>query len=96
MLVSTNIRQVGTRNDLYFPPWPSPSQNVELKAYTIWDMYAEYRFSDNGRLFFNANNITNNKKYWEIYGYSVQGFNMQAEYHSVLAIFKYYTRHNVN
>lgn len=78
LLVSTNIRQVGTRNDLYFPPWPNPSQNVELKAYTIWDMYAEYRFSDKGRLFFNANNITNNKKYWEIYGYSVQGFNMQA------------------
>lgn len=78
LFVSTNIRHVGTRNDLYFPPWPEPSQNLELEAYTIWDMYAEYRFSDKGRLFINANNITNNKKYWEIYGYSVQGFNMQA------------------
>lgn len=78
VFVSTNIRHVGIRNDLYFPPWPQPSENVSLKAYTIWDMYAEYRFSDKGRLFFNANNITNNKKYWEIYGYSVQGFNMQA------------------
>lgn len=78
LFVSSNLRHVGTRNDLYFPPWPEPSRALALQAYTLWDMYAEYRFAGNSRIFFNANNITNNRKYWEVYGYSVLGFNMQA------------------
>lgn len=76
--VSTNIRHIGTRNDLYYAPGSFSSENVPLGAYTIWDMYAEYRFSDKGRLFFNANNITNNRKYEEIKGYAVQGFTVQT------------------
>ncbi len=78
VFVGTNIRHIGTRNDLYFAPGAWTGVNKPLDPYTIWDMYAEYRLSGKGRLFFNANNITNNTKYWEIYGYSVLGFTMQA------------------
>ncbi len=76
--VGANIRHTGDRDDIYYAPGAFTGVPQPLKAYTIWDMYAEYRFTGNGRLFLNANNITNNRKYWEIYGYSVQGFTMQA------------------
>lgn len=78
VFVSTNIRHIGSRNDLYYAPGAWTATNEPLAAYTIWDMYAEYRFSDKGRLFVNANNITNNRKYEEIKGYSVQGFTVQT------------------
>lgn len=76
--VSTNIRHIGSRYDIYYAPGAMNAVNAPLSAYTIWDMYAEYRFSGKGRLFFNANNITNNRKYEEIKGYAVQGFNVQT------------------
>lgn len=76
--VGTNIRHIGDRDDIYYAPGAFTGVTQPLDAYTIWDMYAEFRFTNNGRLFVNANNITNNRKYWEIYGYSVQGFTMQA------------------
>ncbi|RPE13136.1 TonB-dependent receptor [Chitinophaga lutea] len=76
--VGTNIRHTGDRDDIYYAPGSFSGVPHPLKAYTIWDMYAEFRFNNAGRVFVNANNITNNRKYWEIYGYSVQGFTMQA------------------
>ncbi len=75
LFVSTNIRHIGSRNDLFYK-FPA-SENVALDPYTMWNAYAEYRLGK-ARVFFNANNITNNKKYWEIYGYAVLGFNMQS------------------
>jgi vitamin B12 transporter len=78
LFVSTTLRHTGTRFDQYYPPFPEPMKVVQLDAYTLLDAYVEYRFSPKANLFFNANNITNNKKYWEIYGYSVLGFNVAA------------------
>ncbi len=75
LFVSTNIKHTGTRADLYYK-FPA-AEYVALDAYTMWNAYVEYRLGK-ARVFFNANNITNNKKYWEIYGYSVLGFNMQS------------------
>ncbi|MBO9153305.1 TonB-dependent receptor plug domain-containing protein [Chitinophaga sp. GCM10012297] len=78
LFVSTTLRHTGTRYDQYYPPFPQPMEIMPLDAYTTLDAYVEYRFSPKANLFFNANNITNNKKYWEIYGYSVLGFNVAA------------------
>ncbi|MGN7720041.1 TonB-dependent receptor plug domain-containing protein [Chitinophaga sp. 22620] len=78
LFVSSTLRHTGSRYDLYYPPFPQPMENKPLEAYTLLDAYVEYRFSPKANIFFNANNITNNKKYWEIYGYSVLGFNMAA------------------
>lgn len=75
LFVSTNVRQIGTRNDKYYA-FPR-NIDIELDPYTMWNAYAEYRLGK-ARVFFNANNILNNKKYWEIYGYAVLGFNMQT------------------
>ncbi|MGX5820052.1 TonB-dependent receptor plug domain-containing protein [Chitinophaga lutea] len=76
--VSTNIRYTGDRDDVYYAPGAFTSIAMPLDAYTLWDAYAEYRFSRGGRLFINLNNIANNRKYWEIYGYTTQGFNLQT------------------
>lgn len=75
LFVSTNIKNTGTRNDLFYKGFSS--EYVTLEAFTMWNAYVEYRLGK-ARVFFNANNITNNKKYWEIYGYAVLGFNMQS------------------
>lgn len=78
LFISSTLRHTGSRYDQYYPPFPQPMEVVQLEAYTLLDAYVEYRFSPKANIFFNANNITNNKKYWEIYGYSVLGFNMTA------------------
>lgn len=77
LFVGTSLRHTGTRGDLYYAPNAWSAENIQLEAYTIWNAYAEYNFGK-AKIFLHANNITNNKKYWEIYGYSVLGFNMQS------------------
>ncbi|WP_341842538.1 TonB-dependent receptor plug domain-containing protein [Chitinophaga caseinilytica] len=75
LFVSTTVKHTGTRNDLFYK-FPQ-SEYVALDPYTMWNAYVEYNLGK-ARVFFNANNITNNKKYWEIYGYATLGFNMQS------------------
>jgi vitamin B12 transporter len=77
--VSVSLQQIGDRTDDYFDPITYEVSEVNLKSYTLLNVYLEYKFSKNKlRLFAAANNITDNKDYYEVYGYSVQGFNMTA------------------
>jgi vitamin B12 transporter len=76
-LVSTSLQLTGKRTDTYYDPVTfSPSQ-VDLKAYSLWDLYAEYNFLNKKlNLFVDAKNLTDDRKYYEVYGYSVPGFNI--------------------
>lgn len=79
LFVSTTVQAFDKRQDLYFNPNTFTSSPVELKAYTLWNLYAEYGFNRNGvKLFADAKNLTNNKDYQEVYGYSVQGFTING------------------
>lgn len=75
-LISSSLQFNGKRTDNYFDPVTFASSEVALKSYALWNAYAEYKFLENKlSLFASVNNITNNKSYYEVYGYAVQGTN---------------------
>ncbi|NML19509.1 TonB-dependent receptor [Pseudoflavitalea sp. G-6-1-2] len=79
LFVSTNVYTYGTRYDLTFGPAPDYAQvMVPLKAYTIWNAYAEYKLVNNRiRIFADLKNITD-AKYQEVLGYGTMGTNITA------------------
>jgi len=75
--ISSSLQVTGKRIDTYYDPVTfSPSQ-VNLKSYVLLDLYLAYDFFKNKlNIFVDAKNITNNKNYYEVYGFSVQGINI--------------------
>jgi vitamin B12 transporter len=75
LFVSSSLQITGKRVDNNFLTFPATQ--VNLKAYALWNMYAEYNFLNKRLNFFvDAKNLTNKKNYYEVYGYSVQGLNL--------------------
>ena len=62
----------GTRRDIYFPPWPEPSEIVALDSYWLLDLTAQYQATDSIKLFARASNLLDTK-YEQVYGYSTPG-----------------------
>ena len=78
LYVAVSAQSLGKRTDLYFDPFTYASSPVNLKAYTLFNAYAEYKLLGNKlRLFADAKNITD-KKYTEVYGYNTPGFNING------------------
>jgi vitamin B12 transporter len=76
--ISTNIYTYGKRGDLFFDMSTYEQLPVTLKAYTLWNAYAQYSLlNDRLRVFVDVKNITG-AKYQEVYGYSTQKFNAAA------------------
>jgi len=76
-IVTTSLQLTGKRTDTYFDPVTFSASQVDLKAYALWNLYAEYTFLNKKlNLFVDAKNLTDDKKYYEVYGYSVPGFNI--------------------
>ena len=76
LFVSTFIQHLSKRDDIFYNPanFYSPEPKV-LKAYLLWNAYAEYHLLKNDLVIFaDAKNLTNKKDYQEVYGYNVQGF----------------------
>ena len=75
-LISSSLQVTGKRVDTYFDPVSFISKPVNLKSYALLNLYAEYSFLKKKlNLFADVKNITDNKNYYEIYGYNVQGLN---------------------
>ncbi|RZV36324.1 MAG: TonB-dependent receptor [Chromatiales bacterium] len=62
----------GTRQDIFFPPWPDPSQVVTLQNYWLADLTAQYDVSATTKLFVRAKNLLDTD-YEQVYGYRTQG-----------------------
>lgn len=78
LFVSTNIRSIGKRDDLFFNSITFKNDPVTLKAYTLWDVYAEYSVAKKKlKLFAQVNNILD-ADYYEVYGFTVLGANFTA------------------
>lgn len=77
LFINASLQYIGKRTDNYYDPVTFTPSQVELKAYTLLNMYAEYKLL-NGRLniFIDAKNITGNTNFYEVYGYSVPGMNI--------------------
>jgi vitamin B12 transporter len=75
--ISSSLQITGKRTDTYYDPMTFLPSAVELKAYALWNLYAQYRFLKKKlSVFVDAKNLTNKKNYYEIYGYGVQGLNI--------------------
>jgi vitamin B12 transporter len=75
LFVSTNLSAFGKRQDVYFDAQTFQAVKTTLKAYSLWDIYAEYSFWKNRiRLFADFRNILNSH-YTEVSGFNTQGFN---------------------
>ena len=62
----------GTRHDIFFPPWPNPSEIVTLKNYWLVDLAAQYRVTSTVRLFARASNLLDTQ-YEQVFGYRTPG-----------------------
>ena len=67
---SVNLKVFGNRMDAFFDQSDFSVKSVNLAAYQLLDIYAEYKLADGRlRLFLDAKNILN-QDYTEVYGYS--------------------------
>ena len=62
----------GTRHDIFFPPWPNPSEIVTLKNYWLVDLAAQYRVTPTVNLFARASNLLDTE-YELVFGYRTPG-----------------------
>ena len=69
IFVSTQIHSVSRREEFVYGGVPEI-----LKAYTIIDLYTEYKFTQHAKLFLDLKNI-GNKQYFDFVGYNTRGLN---------------------
>lgn len=62
----------GERSDIFFPPWPNPSEVVELDDYWLVDLALQYRTSDSVTVFAKGTNLLD-EEYEQVYGYRTNG-----------------------
>lgn len=78
LFVSSNVRSIGKREDLFFNSATFKNDPVTLKAYALWDAYAEYSLAKKKfKIFAQLNNILDTE-YYEVYGFTVLGTNFTA------------------
>ncbi|GAB1444972.1 TonB-dependent receptor [Flammeovirgaceae bacterium] len=79
LFISLNARTFSERKDLFFNPANFyTAEQVNLDAYVLVDVYAEYKMiTDRLNLFIDLRNILN-RDYTEIYGYNTMGINLNA------------------
>ncbi len=75
LFCSIGINHTGIRKDYSYDPMTDENSEVELKSYTLCNVYAEYSLSKSKIKFFaDVHNIFNTK-FTEVYGYNTMGFN---------------------
>lgn len=70
--LNLNIAYVGDRDDIFFPPFPEPSQIVDLDAYSLVNLAGAYRINETVELYGRIDNLLD-EDYEDVYGYSTLG-----------------------
>jgi vitamin B12 transporter len=70
--VNTNIQFSGDQTDVYFPPFPEPSQVVTLKSHTLVNINMNYQANDNLDIYVKLENALDDD-YEEVFGYQTLG-----------------------
>ncbi|MDA7852525.1 TonB-dependent receptor [Porticoccaceae bacterium] len=71
--INTNAQYNGSQTDVFFPPWPTPSQTVTLADYTLLNINANYSASEKLDLYLRLDNLLD-EDYEEVFGYQTLGF----------------------
>jgi vitamin B12 transporter len=75
LYLNVSLQSIGKRTDLFFAPPTYASTQVDLEAYTLLNVYAEYKLLKNRLTFFiDARNL-GDVDFTEVYGYSTMGIN---------------------
>ncbi len=69
---SLNADYGGTRTDIFYPPWPEPSQIVTLGDYWLLDLAAQYQLAPSLTVFARGSNLLD-ENYEQVYGYRTPG-----------------------
>ncbi len=77
LFFSANIKTFGKRSDRFFNLATFVTEDTTLKAYTLLDVYSEYKFKEGIRFFVDIKNLLN-QKYSEVAGYNTLGLNLNA------------------
>ena len=62
----------GTRTDVFFPPFPAPSETVTLDDYWLLDLTVHYKITASTSLFARGTNLLD-EEYEQVYGYQTPG-----------------------
>ena len=62
----------GESTDIYFPPWPQPSEIVTLDSQWLVDLTVGYDLNSSTNLFIRGNNLLD-EEYEQVYGYRAPG-----------------------
>lgn len=62
----------GTRSDVYFPPYPDPSEIVSLDSFWLVDLTATHNLTDTVDVFIRLNNLLD-EDYEQVYGFATPG-----------------------
>ena len=62
----------GTRSDIFYPPWPEPSEIVTLDNYWLLDLAMQYHVTPSATLFARGSNLLD-EDYEQVYGYRTPG-----------------------
>jgi vitamin B12 transporter len=69
---SLNADYGGSRTDLFFPPWPDPSETVTLSNYWLIDLALQYRATESITVFAKGSNLLD-EEIEQVYGYRTPG-----------------------
>ena len=71
--LNTNIQFTGEQTDVYFPPFPDPSQVVALSNHTLLNINLNYSATEKLEMYLKLENALNDN-YEEVFGYQTLGF----------------------
>ena len=71
--ISANTQFNGSQTDLYFPPFPTPSQTVTLDTYNLVNVSANYRATERLDIYVRLDNLLDDD-YEEVFGFQTLGF----------------------
>lgn len=67
-----NANYGGTRTDIFFPPWPNPSEIVTLSNYWLLDLAAQFQATSSVTVFARGSNLLD-EDYEQVFGYRTPG-----------------------
>ena len=73
LFLNTNLQFTGDQTDVYFPPYPEPSQVVTMENHTVLNVNINYIASDRFKIYVNLDNLLD-EDYEEVFGYQTLGF----------------------
>jgi vitamin B12 transporter len=73
LYLNTNVQFTGEQTDVYFPPFPEPSQVVVLGSHTLVNINLNYAASEKLDMYLKLENALDDD-YEEVFGYQTLGF----------------------